>query len=63
MTAPVLLTIPETATELRCGRDHVYDLIARGQLQPVNIGIGRSKTRIRRDDLEAFIDRQTRRVS
>lgn len=58
-----LLTIPETAAELRCSRRHVYDLIARGQLRPVDIGHGRSKTRIRGDDLSDYIDRQTRVAS
>lgn len=58
-----LLTIPETADQLRCSTRHVYDLIAAGLLRPVDIGRGRSKTRVRSDDLDAYINRQTRRVA
>jgi excisionase family DNA binding protein len=60
MTQPQLLTIPEAAAALRCSKRHVYDLVARGELRPVDIGNGRSKTRIRPDDLAAYVDRHTR---
>ena len=62
MTATGLLTVPETAQALRCSRRHVYTLIAAGDLRPVDIGRGRSKTRIRPDDLATYIDKHTRRV-
>jgi hypothetical protein len=42
---------------------HVYRLIAAGELPAVDIatpGAGRSKTRIRSDDLADYIDRKTR---
>ncbi len=57
-----LLTIPETGHALGCSRDHVYDLIAKGDLRAVDITAGTrsTKTRIRTDDLEAFIDARTR---
>lgn len=58
-----LLTIPETAAQLRCSRAHVYTLVARGLLRPVDIGLGRSKTRIRVDDLQAYVDEHTRETS
>lgn len=63
MSASLLLTIPETAAELRCHRDTVYELIAAKQLKAVDIATrpgGRTKTRVRRDDLVAFIDARTR---
>ena len=56
--------IPETAELLGgCSEMHVYRLIAAGELRAVDIatpGAGRSKTRIRSDDLAAYIDRKTR---
>jgi hypothetical protein len=42
---------------------HVYRLIAAGELTAVDIAApdaGRSKTRIRSDDLADYIDRKTR---
>jgi len=42
---------------------HVYRLIAAGELRAVDIatpGAGRSKTRVRSDDLADYIDRKTR---
>ena len=62
MTA-LLLTIPETAAELKCHRDTVYELISAGQLKAVDIAVRvgtRTKTRVRRDDLIEFIDSRTR---
>jgi excisionase family DNA binding protein len=58
-----LLTIPETAAALSCSRRHVYELIARGEFRPVDIGRGRSKTRVRSDDLQEYIERRTRTVN
>lgn len=58
------LTIPETADRLRCGRTHVYDLIARGELEVIDIsrpGARRSKTRIPETSLEAYAQRLVRR--
>lgn len=62
MAAPALLRVTEVAERLSCGRTHVYELIAAGKLAAVNIGIGRSQTRIREDDLEAYIEARTRRA-
>lgn len=69
MTAPKrpasqLLTIPETAERLGDVSDnHVYRLIASGALNAVDIsqpGARKSKTRVREDDLQAFIAARTR---
>ena len=58
-----LYTIPETAGRLGgCSAMHVYRLIRAGELDAVDIampGAGRSKTRIRSDDLAEYIDRKT----
>jgi excisionase family DNA binding protein len=55
--------IPETAELLGgCSEMHVYRLIAAGELTAVDIatpGAGRSKTRIRSDDLADYIKRNT----
>ncbi|WP_158544478.1 helix-turn-helix domain-containing protein [Blastococcus sp. TBT05-19] len=59
-----LLTIPETAAVLGYkDRGTVYDLISSGALRAVDIrATGRqAKTRVRRDDLQDFIDSRTRR--
>jgi excisionase family DNA binding protein len=59
---PVLYTIPDTAEYLGCSQMHVYRLIAAGELRAVDTsmpGARRSKTRIRGDDLAAYVERQT----
>lgn len=58
-----LLSIPAAAARLSCSENHVYRLIAAGQLRSVEIKpttSKRSKTRIREEDLQAFIDAATR---
>ena len=59
-----LHSVTETAAEiLDCSEMHVYRLIAAGELTAVDIatpGAGRSKTRIRSDDLADYIDRKSR---
>lgn len=57
-----LLSVTEAAERLACSRGHVYGLIAAGSLRAVEIKAKgtRSKTRVREDDLEAFIDANTR---
>lgn len=58
-----LLRIPEAAERLGCADNHVYRLIADGALKAVDIsrpGSKQSKTRIRSDDLAAYIDAHTR---
>lgn len=59
------LTVPETAERLRCGRTHVYDLIARGELAVIDIsrpGAKRSKTRVPETSLEDYAKRLARRA-
>lgn len=59
-----LHTIPQTAQRLGISRTSVYDLIAAGQLRVVDVGTGRSpRTRVRDDDLQAFIDGRTRQTA
>lgn len=55
-----LWRIPEVADRLGCGREKVYSLIRAGELRVVDLGNGRSKSRVRDDDLAAFIDGRTR---
>ena len=58
-----LLTVPGAAEFLGCSEVHIYRLIAAGQLRTVDIssaGAQRTKTRIRNDDLAAYIERRTR---
>ena len=54
----------KAAEMLDCSRPHVYDLVAAGELTPVNISAvrGGSKTRISVDDIEAFIERRKRAI-
>lgn len=63
--APVtrLLTIPEAAGRLRCSDDHVYRLIAGGQLPATDIrgpGARRPKTRVAEAALADYISTNTR---
>jgi excisionase family DNA binding protein len=57
-----LLGIPRVAERLDCSRTHVYRLIAAGELRSVEIKATgkRAKTRVRSDDLNAFIEANTR---
>lgn len=58
-----LLSITKAAGVLDCSRGHVYNLIATGQLRAVEVktsGSTRSKTRVLQEDLDAFIDANTR---
>jgi len=57
-----LLTVPEAAARLSCSRTHIYRLIAAGELRSVEIKASgtRPKTRVREEDLEAYIDQHTR---
>jgi excisionase family DNA binding protein len=60
-----LLTIPETADELGISPNTVYKMIACGDLRAVDMavpGAKKPKTRVRHEDLEAFIDARTREV-
>ena len=49
----LLLTVPEVARLTGLGVSHVWRLVAAGRLPVVKVG---RSTRIRRDDLERFID-------
>jgi excisionase family DNA binding protein len=55
-----LLSVARVAEVLDCSRGHVINLVAKGHLRGVDIGIGRAKTRIRQSDLEAYIASKTR---
>jgi len=48
----LLLTVAETAEELRVARSTVYKFISSGELKSIHIG---SRRLIRRSDLESFI--------
>lgn len=62
--SPRLYTPGEAAERLSCSENYVYTLITAGVLRAVDIakpGARRSKTRVRDDDLAAYIDASTRR--
>ena len=61
-----LLPIPAAAERLGCSEMHIYRLVSSGELSAVDIsrkGARKSKTRIRSDDLDAYIDSRTRRAA
>jgi excisionase family DNA binding protein len=61
-----LLTPAAAGERLGCSDMHVYRLIAAGELDAVDIaqpGARRSKTRIRSDAVDAYIEARTRRVN
>ena len=49
----MLLSVPEVAAELGCGRDTVYALLSSGLLPSVRVGA--RLRRIRRQDLQAYV--------
>jgi excisionase family DNA binding protein len=58
-----LLPIPAAAERLGCSEMHIYRLVSSGELRAVDIsrkGAGKSKTLIRSDDLDAYIEARTR---
>lgn len=65
-TAPLtLLTPAEAAGRIGASEAHVYRAIASGELRVVDIaqpGSRRSKTRVRSDDLDAYIEARTRQA-
>lgn len=61
-----LLPIPAAAERLGCSEMHIYRLVSTGELSAVDIsrkGAGKSKTRIREDELDAYIESRTRRAA
>lgn len=62
MSTPKLLyRIPEAAELLGVTSNTVYRLIAAGQLRAVDVDASgrRPRTRVRHDDLQAFVDART----
>ena len=62
-TQESLHTVPGAAEQLGCSDNHIYRLIAAGELRAVDIaqpGARKSKTRVRSSDLADYINRQTR---
>lgn len=58
-----LLTIPEVAAALRCGRTSVYELISAGELPATDVAVkGRPKTRVTEAAVNAFIEKRTRQA-
>lgn len=57
--AEELYPVSELATRWRCSIDHIYDLIAKGELRTVQLGIGRAKTRIPASAAAEFIERRS----
>ena len=54
-----LYSVAAVAERLEMSRDWVYDQINAGKLRAVELGDTRAKTRVRADDLQAFIDART----
>lgn len=52
----MLLTVKEVAELLKVNKNYVYTAIKRGELKAVNIG----SIKIRRNDLETFIESKER---
>lgn len=62
-TVEELLPVAEVAARWRCSANYVYDLIASGELQAVDFGVGRAKTRITATAAADFIAKRTRRAA
>jgi excisionase family DNA binding protein len=58
--AEALLPVSEVAELWRCSRQHVYNLISKGQLRTVDTGAARqAKTRIPESALAEFVARRS----
>jgi excisionase family DNA binding protein len=55
-----MLTVKQVATLLACSPDHVYDLISAGKLPVTDIGLRASKSRLKHEDVVAYIEAHTR---
>lgn len=60
MSGYQLLTIPQVAERLGLARSTVYTRIADGDLPVVDVGKGTSKSRVRSDHLDQYIEKLTR---
>jgi excisionase family DNA binding protein len=58
-SAPVLLTIPEAGRKLGVGRDTIYRLVSRGEIERVHVLAG---SRITVDSLDRYVERIRRSV-
>lgn len=54
-----LYSVAKVGARLDMSREWVYERIRRGDLRKVELGDTTAKTRIRADDLQAFIDART----
>jgi len=54
-----LYSVRSVAERLEMSRQWVYDRITAGDIRAVEFGGSRAKTRVRADDLQAFIDART----
>jgi excisionase family DNA binding protein len=54
-----LYSVAKVAEILETGDDFVYARVKDGTLRVVQLGTGRSKYRVRADDLQTFIDERT----
>ena len=60
-----LLAVPAAAERLGCSENHVYRLIAAGELDAIDIaqpGAKKAKTRVSEANLDAYIESRTRRA-
>lgn len=55
-----MLTVQEVARKLGCSAGCVYQLVSRGDMPHVRIGVGRGVIRVRESDLDRFISRNLR---
>ncbi len=58
MAAEILYTVAELAVMWRCSKNLIYDEIARGNLDKVNLGKGRAKTRVPESIADAYWKRK-----
>jgi excisionase family DNA binding protein len=62
VAAPVSewMTVPEAAEELRCTKQHVYDMRSDGRLTKFNEGGPRSRALCKRSEVAALVNRNGR---
>lgn len=62
-TAARMYSVKALAEEWECSDQHIYNLISRGELESVDIGHGKAKTRIPIAAVERYIAKHTRRAT
>ena len=57
-----LLKVADLSAILRCSHSNIYSAIAQGELECVKVGAGKSGIRFTEEQVQAFLDRRTKKL-